>query len=142
MRLFQFVSIEAPSTFTRNETFCEHRGLLRVFGTVKLSEKRNPIFPKSGFKATSEARCLIVSVGFFFAKTGHPSALVKVSAIFLQAYFSETIQNFKNKTATECPFWPCKKVPKIFRLVDFIASKTRFLRKFLGFFPNLSNFTT
>ena len=30
MRLF-FVFIEAPSIFTRNETFCEHEGLLKVF---------------------------------------------------------------------------------------------------------------
>ena len=59
------------------------------------------------FKATSEARSLFVCVWFFSAKTWHPFALVKVSAIFLQAYFSESkIQNFKNRSATECPFWP------------------------------------
>ena len=40
----------------------------------------------------------------FLAKTSHPSAFVKVSAIFLQAYFSEAIQKFKNRTATESPF--------------------------------------
>ena len=95
------------------------------------------------FKATSEARGLIVCVWFFFAGTWHPSAFVKVSAIFFQAYFSETIQNFKNRTATECPFWPCKKVPKSFRLGDFISSEnTIFSKIFSLFFPILRNFTT
>ena len=38
MRLwFKFVSIEAPSIFTRNETFCEHKALLKVFGTMRLA---------------------------------------------------------------------------------------------------------
>ena len=31
----RFCFIKAPSTFTRNETFCEHKGLLRVFGTMR-----------------------------------------------------------------------------------------------------------
>ena len=38
MRLFfYFVFIEAPSIFTRNETFCEHKALLKVFGTMRLA---------------------------------------------------------------------------------------------------------
>ena len=35
---FLICFIEAPlSVFTRNQRFCEHRDLLRVFGTVRLS---------------------------------------------------------------------------------------------------------
>ena len=34
---FYFVFIEAPSIFTRNETFCEHKALLKVFGTMRLA---------------------------------------------------------------------------------------------------------
>ena len=38
MRLFfYFVFIEAPSISTRNETFFEHKGLLKVFGTLRLT---------------------------------------------------------------------------------------------------------
>ena len=85
----------------------------------------------------------LFAFGFFSAKTWHPSALVKVSTIFLQAYFSETIQNFQYRTATECPFWPCKKVPKIFRLVDFISfENTTFEKIFRVFFLILRKFTT
>ena len=32
-----FVFIKAPSIFTRNETFCEHKALLKVFGTIRLA---------------------------------------------------------------------------------------------------------
>ena len=32
-----FVSIEAPLNFTRNETLCEHKRLLKVFGTMRLT---------------------------------------------------------------------------------------------------------
>ena len=30
-------SSKLPSLFTRNETFCEHKGLLKVFGTVRFT---------------------------------------------------------------------------------------------------------
>ena len=30
-------SSELPSIFTRNETFCEHKELLKVFGTVRFT---------------------------------------------------------------------------------------------------------
>ena len=33
----KFVFIEAPSIFTKNETFCERKGLLNVFGTIRLT---------------------------------------------------------------------------------------------------------
>ena len=38
MRLFSnLFSSMPPLIFTRNETFCEHKGLLRVFGTIRLT---------------------------------------------------------------------------------------------------------
>ena len=37
MRLFLFVFIEAPLYFSRNEPFCEHKELFRVFGTMQLT---------------------------------------------------------------------------------------------------------
>ena len=30
-------SSKLPSIFTKNETFCEHKGLLKVFGTMRLT---------------------------------------------------------------------------------------------------------
>ena len=75
---------------------------------------------------------------FFFAKTWHPSAFVKVSAILLQTYFSETIQNFKKRSASECPFWPCKKVPKIFRLGDYISFENMIFAKIFRVFSDFA----
>ena len=53
---------------------------------------------------------------------------------FLQAYFSETIQNFKNRSASVCPFWPCRKVPKIFRLGDYISFENMIFAKIFRVF--------
>ena len=87
----------------------------------------------------AEARHAVAPM-FFFAKTWHPSAFVKVSAFFLQAYFSETIQIFKNRSATECPFWPCKKIPKIFRLGDFISFENTIFAKIFRIFSDFAQF--
>ena len=47
MRLFfYFVFIEVLSIFTRNETFCEHKGLLKVFGTMRLTGELHKKFEK------------------------------------------------------------------------------------------------
>ena len=81
---------------------------------------------------------LLFAFSFFFAKTWHPSAFVKVSAIFLLAYFSETIQNFKKRSASECPFWPCKKVPKIFRLGDYISFENMIFAKIFRVFSDFA----
>ena len=37
MRLFSNLFSTKPSIFIRKETFCEHRGLLRVVGTMRLT---------------------------------------------------------------------------------------------------------
>ena len=34
---FVFIEVSPPSIFTRNETFCERKGLLKVFGTMRLT---------------------------------------------------------------------------------------------------------
>ena len=54
MRLFQFFSSKSPSIFTKNETFCDSKGLVKVFGTMRLqkncrcpSKKFSKIFSKN-----------------------------------------------------------------------------------------------
>ena len=44
--LFLICSHRSPSIFTRNETFCEHKALLKVFGTMRLAgDLHQKIFP-------------------------------------------------------------------------------------------------
>ena len=45
---FPTCGIKASTVFTRNETFCEHRGLLRVFGNMRhfRKKKKNIFFQK------------------------------------------------------------------------------------------------
>ena len=38
--LSNLFSSKPPSIFTRNETFCEHKGLLKVFGTMRLTRNQ------------------------------------------------------------------------------------------------------
>ena len=48
MRLFlKFVFMKPPSIFTRNETFCERKGLLNVFGTMRLTGDLHKKIPKN-----------------------------------------------------------------------------------------------
>ena len=61
MRLFfKFVFIKAPSIFTRNETFCEHKALLKVFGTMRLAGDLH----QKNFRKISK----IFSLNFLFFK--------------------------------------------------------------------------
>ena len=78
---------------------------------------------------------LLFAFGLFFRQNVSCLGILNVSAISLQAYFSEAIQNFKTRTAAECPFRPCKKVTKIFRLGNFISfESTIFAKKISRFF--------
>ena len=47
-----------PSNFTRNETFCEHKGLLKVFGTMRLT---------GDLHYTCDKQVLWESAGAFFS---------------------------------------------------------------------------
>ena len=83
-------SSKLPSIFTRNETFCEHKGLLKVFGTVRFTgdlqlemfSKNDEFFlnflflmfsvEKDGFFAVSSWRRMVFEIyaypfGYFLA---------------------------------------------------------------------------
>ena len=87
---------------------------------------------KSVFKATSEARCLIVCVGFFRQNVTSLSKPISPR----QFKTLKTEQQLNALSGHE------RKFLKFFAWAILLASKTRFLRKFLGFFPILRNFTT
>ena len=48
-------SFSSPQNFTRNEMFCEHKGLLRVFGTMRLTGDLH----QKGFRKKSKRFSLI-----------------------------------------------------------------------------------
>ena len=68
------ISSKPPSIFTRNKTFCEHRGLLRVFCTVRLYSNSSfsvKWYPFTFYKAfvLRKAFCKFVRSSFEFFGT-------------------------------------------------------------------------
>ena len=72
----------------------------------------------------------------FLAKTSHPSAFLKVSAIFLQAYFSETTQKFKTEPQLNALSGHVRR----FRLGDFISFENTIFAKMFRVFSDFAWF--
>ena len=72
---------------------------------------------------------MAVAPMFFFRQNVISLCICKSFGYFSPSLFLRTIQNFKNSSASECPFWPCKKVPKIFRLGDYLRFENMIFAK-------------
>ena len=71
----------------------------------------------------------------FFRQNETSLCISKSFGYFSPSRFLRDKQNFKNRSATECPFCHVKRFRKFFAWAILLASKTRFLRKFIVFFP-------
>ena len=90
------------------------------------------------FKATSEARCLIVCVGFFFRQNVTSLCICEGLGYFSPSLFLRDHPKSQKRSATECAFWPFKKVPKIFRLGDFISFESMIFAKIFRVFSDFA----
>ena len=90
LRLFSNLFLSKPVNFTRNETFCEHTGLFRVFGTLRYFPKEK----KMDFSLLAVGDKVVFELMFCYFCT-----LLNVNRI----YFTTLFQMFHFKCSTEKP---------------------------------------
>ena len=85
---------------------------------------------------------LLFAFGFFFAKTLHPSAFVKFQLFFSKPTSPRQFKFLKTEPQLNTLPSHVRRFQMFLDWAILLASKTRLLQKFLGFFSILRNFTT
>ena len=81
---------------------------------------------------------LLFAFSFFFRQNVTSLCICKSFGYFSPSQFLRDNSKFQKISASECPFWPCKKVPKIFRLGDYISFENMIFAKIFRVFSNFA----
>ena len=77
---------------------------------------------------------------FFFRQNVTSLCICRSFGYFSSSLFLRDNSKFQKRSASECPFWPCKKVPKIFRLGDYISFENMVFAKIFRVFSDFAQF--